>query len=175
MIRIFLGSGGRGFIMGGGGGGFGVGSINCRTVDFGVALFNWSSYAPTVQSGTCALRCTMSMFCVKEADWGMMALVAYLAPWPRGGCLLGSGTRPPPPLPALRAHLVAKGQQLLAIHTAAPKAPKIFFFHSPCPFCPLCTPTLSLNPTLTVMPTPTLSLLLILPTNLTLDPNPNQD
>ena len=82
---------------------------------------------------------------------------------------------PPPPLPALRAHLVAKGQQLLAIHMVAPKAPQNFFFHSPCPFCPLCTPTLSLNPTLTLMPTPTLSLLLTLPTNLTLDPNPNQD
>ena len=82
-------------------------------------------------------------------------------------------TPPPPPLPALRAHLVAKGQQLLAIHMVAPKAPEIFFFHSPCPFCPLCTPTLSLNPTLTLMPTPTLSLLLTLPTNLTLDPNPN--
>ena len=35
---------------------------------------------------------------------------------------------PPPPLPALRAHLVAKGQQLLAIHIVAPKAPEIFFF-----------------------------------------------
>ena len=76
----------------------------------------------------------------------------------------------PPPL-ALQAHLVAKGQQLLAIHMVGPKAPD-FFFHSPCPFCPLRTPTLSLNPTLTLMPTPTLSLLLTLPTNLTLDPNP---
>ena len=35
----------------------------------------------------------------------------------------------PPPLPALRAHLVAKGQQLLAIHMVAPKAPKNIFFH----------------------------------------------
>ena len=34
---------------------------------------------------------------------------------------------PPPPLPALRANLVAKGQQLLAIHMVAPKAPEIFF------------------------------------------------
>ena len=59
------------------------------------------------------------------------------------------------PLPALRPHLVAKGQQLLAIHMVAPKAPENYFFHSPCPFCPLCTPTLSLNPTLTLMPTPT--------------------
>ena len=93
---------------------------------------------------------------------------------PRGGRLLGPGTRPPPPLPALRANLVAKGQQLLAIHIVAPKALEKFF-HSPCPFCPLCTPTLSLNPTLTLMPTPTLSLLLTLPPNLSLDPNPNQD
>ena len=32
----------------------------------------------------------------------------------------------PPPLPALRANLVAKGQQLLAIHMVAPKAPENF-------------------------------------------------
>ena len=44
----------------------------------------------------------------------------------RGGRLLGSGTRPPPPLPALRAHLVTKGQWLLAIHMVAPKAPENF-------------------------------------------------
>ena len=36
-------------------------------------------------------------------------------------------TPPPPPLPALRANLVAKGQQLLAIHIVAPKALEIFF------------------------------------------------
>ena len=33
----------------------------------------------------------------------------------------------PPPLPALPAHLVAKGQELPAIHMVAPKAPEIFF------------------------------------------------
>ena len=38
-------------------------------------------------------------------------------------------------------------------------------------FCPLCTQTLSLNPTMTLTPTPTLSLVLTLP----LAPNPNQD
>ena len=38
----------------------------------------------------------------------------------------------------------------------APKAPEGSF-------CPLCTPTLSLSPTLTPTPTPTLSLVLILP------------
>ena len=86
----------------------------------------------------------------------------------RGGRLLGCGTRlpPPSPLPALRAHLVAKGQQLLVIHMVAPKAPEIFFFIPLAHLCPLCTPTLSLNPTLTLMPTATLSLLLTLPTNL---------
>ena len=81
---------------------------------------------------------------------------------------------PPPPLLSkglLRAHLVAKGQQLLAIHMVAPKLPGKFFFIPLAHLCPLCTPTLSLNPTLTLMPTPTLSLLLTLPTNLTLDPN----
>ena len=41
----------------------------------------------------------------------------------------------PPPLSALRGHLVAKGQQLLAIHMAAPKAPE-FFFSFPLPILP---------------------------------------
>ena len=56
--------------------------------------------------------------------------------------------RKPPPPPALRAHLVTKGQWLPAIHMVAPKAPQNFFFiplahvaplpaenffHSPCP------------------------------------------
>ena len=46
---------------------------------------------------------------------------------PRGGRILGSGTRlPPPPPPAHRAHLVPKGQWLRAIHRVAPKGPKIF-------------------------------------------------
>ena len=46
---------------------------------------------------------------------------------PRGGRLLGPGTRlPPPPLRALRAHLVTKGQWLLAIHRVAPKVPENF-------------------------------------------------
>ena len=35
---------------------------------------------------------------------------------------------PPPPLQALRAHLVTKGQWLLTIHMVAPKAPEFFFF-----------------------------------------------
>ena len=49
-------------------------------------------------------------------------------PTARGGRLLGPGTRlpPPPPLWALRAHLVTKGQWLLAIHRVAPKAPENF-------------------------------------------------
>ena len=34
---------------------------------------------------------------------------------------------PPPPLRALRAHLVTKGQWRPAIHMVAPKVPKIFF------------------------------------------------
>ena len=33
---------------------------------------------------------------------------------------------PPPPPRALRAHLVTKGQWLLAIHRVAPKAPENF-------------------------------------------------
>ena len=35
-------------------------------------------------------------------------------------------------------------------------------------FCPLCTPMLSLNPTLTLTPTPTLSLVVTLPLPLAL-------
>ena len=34
---------------------------------------------------------------------------------------------PPPPLRALRTHLVTKGQWLLTIHMVAPKAPENFF------------------------------------------------
>ena len=53
-------------------------------------------------------------------------------PPPRVGRLLGLGTRPPPPpLRALRAHLVTKGQWLPAIHMVAPNAPENFF-HFPC-------------------------------------------
>ena len=44
-----------------------------------------------------------------------------------GGNVSSVLVRDPPPLPALRANLVPKGQQLLAVHIAAPKAPKIFF------------------------------------------------
>ena len=44
----------------------------------------------------------------------------------RGGCLLGSGTRPPTRLPTLRAHLVTKGQWLQAIRRVALKAPENF-------------------------------------------------
>ena len=51
----------------------------------------------------------------------------HATPHARGGRLLGPGTRLPPPLPALRANLVAKGQQVLAIHIVAPKALENFF------------------------------------------------
>ena len=53
----------------------GVGSGGFRTVDFGGAIFNWSYCVPCVLR---ALRCTMFIFCVKEADLGMIACVA---PW----------------------------------------------------------------------------------------------
>ena len=48
---------------------------------------------------------------------------------PRGGGVSSVRVRdspPPLPLPALRAHLVTKGQWLLAIHMVAPKAPENF-------------------------------------------------
>ena len=62
-----------------------------------------------------------------------------------GGHLLGSGMRPPPP--ALRAHLIAKGQQLLAIHMVAPKVPKIFFSF-PLPNLSTLHPNIILEPNL---------------------------
>ena len=65
----------------------------------------------------------------------------------RGGRLLGPGTRPPPPLPALRANLVAKGQQLLAIHIVAPKAPENFFSF-PLPILSTLHPNIILEPNL---------------------------
>ena len=53
----------------------------------------------------------------------------------------------PPPLPALRAHLVAKGQQLLAIHMVAPKAPENFFSF-PLPILSTFNPNIILEPDL---------------------------
>ena len=54
---------------------------------------------------------------------------------------------PPPPFPALRAHLVAKGQQLLAIHMVAPKAPENFFSF-PLPILSTLHPNTILEPNL---------------------------
>ena len=59
----------------------GIGSVHFRTVDFGSAFFNWSSCVLCVPSDTLVLRCVMFIFGVKEADLGMMALVACFAPW----------------------------------------------------------------------------------------------
>ena len=52
---------------------------------------------------------------------------------PHGGDVSSSMVRNPPPPPrALQAHMIAKGQQLLAIHMVAPKAPDFFYpFPSP--------------------------------------------
>ena len=57
----------------------GVGSINFRTVDISYAFFHCSYCVPCVLS-TLLLRCMMFIFCIKEADLGMMAFVAYFAP-----------------------------------------------------------------------------------------------
>ena len=43
-----------------------------------------------------------------------------------GGAVSSVPVRDPPPPPPLRAHLVTKGQWLLAIHRVAPKAPENF-------------------------------------------------
>ena len=51
----------------------GVGSVNFRTVDFGGAFFNWPYCVLCVVSDT--------WFCVKEADFSMIAFVVYFAPW----------------------------------------------------------------------------------------------
>ena len=52
---------------------------HCWTMDFRGAFSNWSYCVPWVLSATLVFRCMMFMFCVKEADWCMMALVAYFA------------------------------------------------------------------------------------------------
>ena len=59
----------------------GVGSVNFRAVDFGGALFNWFNWffcVLPVLSDTWGLRCTMFIFWVKEADWGMIAFSPIL-------------------------------------------------------------------------------------------------
>ena len=101
--------------------------------------------------------------------------------------VLGRQLPLPPPRGASGQQLVAKGAALRS--PWAPKAPDTPWPPKPPKgkFCPLCTPTLSLNPTLTLTPTPTLSLVLTLPLPLPLplpptpspkpSPglNPNQD
>ena len=69
---------------------------------------------------------------------------------------------PPPFWAASGQQLVAKGAALRS--PRAPKAPDAPWAPKPPKgkFCPLCTPALSLNPTLTLTHTPTLSLLLTL-------------
>ena len=56
-----------------------IDSVNLCTADFGGAFLNWSYCVPCVLCGTWVLRCMMFIGCVKEADWGMMAWVAYFA------------------------------------------------------------------------------------------------
>ena len=46
-----------------------------------VFYFSWCYCAPCVLSDMWTLRCMMFVFCVKEADWGMMAFVVYFASW----------------------------------------------------------------------------------------------
>ena len=77
--------------------------------------------AEVTRQHLCTLHAFYSNTLTAKTDYHM--LVAK----PRGGRLLGPGTRPPPPLRALRAHLVTKGQWLLTIHMVAPKAPENFF------------------------------------------------
>ena len=74
---------------------------------FGGAVFNWSHCVLRVLSDTWALRCVMVMFCVKEADWGTMALVAYNAPWVSeclSACAMHSATRKQHPCPSNARH-----------------------------------------------------------------------
>ena len=48
-------------------------------MDFACALFNWSYCVLCLLSDILVLRCMMFIVCVKEADLGMMAFVAYFA------------------------------------------------------------------------------------------------
>ena len=58
-----------------------VASVNFCTLDFGSVFFNWSYSVLCVLSDSLALRYMMFIFCVTEADFGMMAWVAFFAPW----------------------------------------------------------------------------------------------
>ena len=57
----------------------GVSSVNFCTVDFGGAFFNWSYCVLCVLSNTFEMHDVI--FCVKEADYGLVTLVAHFAPW----------------------------------------------------------------------------------------------
>ena len=57
-----------------------VGSVHFRTVDFGGAFFNGPNCVSCVLRDTHVLRWPAFIFCVKEADWGVMACVACSAP-----------------------------------------------------------------------------------------------
>ena len=46
---------------------------------FGVAFLNSSSCVLCVLFDACVLRCMLFLFCLQEADWDMMAFVAYWA------------------------------------------------------------------------------------------------
>ena len=46
-----------------------------------VHFFHGSPDLLCVLSDALLLRCMMFIFCVREADWGMMAFVASFAPW----------------------------------------------------------------------------------------------
>ena len=62
-----------------------IGSVKFRTVGLGGAFLNGSCGVPCVLSDALVLRRMMFMFRAKEADLGMMALVAY----PGGGGVRG--------------------------------------------------------------------------------------
>ena len=149
-------------------------------------MCSWCSLMLTGESVTCPpFPCLVAhavadvlLTCIKEGQAtsdprGVLVCVVLLCHGLEGDVSSMLVRNPPPPPRALRAHFVAKGQQLLAIDGGwwRHRSPKNFY--SPSSLGPLCTLKLSLNPTLTPIPSPTLNLLLTLPSNLSLDPNAN--
>ena len=98
----------------------GVCSVNFRTVVFGGAFFKWSSCVLRVLCDTWGLRCVVLIFCVKEAEWGMMAFVAYLARvfvvhrvFLRVPCTVyrGSNKQHWAPVPSISGHFLLLGKR----------------------------------------------------------------
>ena len=117
-------------------------AVHCAMHSTALCVFCRSALCASCSTLTmCVVHYSVALHCIPPCCAALCCIVLCVLRWntrvvvqeveerdgngARGQRLLGSGTRPPP---ALRANLVAKGQQLLAIHMVAPKAPENFFF-----------------------------------------------